>query len=183
MPVIRTLQPKYFKKDTLHDFHLSLLRFHVLEFFDVDIYHWNLKFCGRWKLNHFCLYSVWRDSSGACEKSLGKWDREGSSLQQPSKPVLRIYDILVWIRFRIRIRGSMPITNGSGFGTGSFYFHHWPTKNSFKKKIFCILLFEDTITLVFKDVTKKKSLNSRIQGFSYYFCLMIERSGSGSISE
>jgi hypothetical protein len=37
--------------------------------------------------------------------------------------VFRIHDILVWIR----IRGSMPLTNGSGsgFGSGSlsFYFH------------------------------------------------------------
>ncbi len=32
--------------------------------------------------------------------------------------VFRIHEILVWIR----IRGSMPLTNGSGFG--SFYFHH-----------------------------------------------------------
>jgi hypothetical protein len=36
-----------------------------------------------------------------------------------SDPVSRIHDILVW--FRIRIRGSMPLTNGSG--SGSFYFH------------------------------------------------------------
>jgi hypothetical protein len=36
--------------------------------------------------------------------------------------VFLIHDILVWIR----IRGSMPLTNGSGFGSrsGSFYFHH-----------------------------------------------------------
>jgi hypothetical protein len=33
--------------------------------------------------------------------------------------VLRIHDILGWIRIRIRILGSMPLTNGSGFGTGS----------------------------------------------------------------
>jgi hypothetical protein len=32
--------------------------------------------------------------------------------------VLQIHDILVWIR----IRGSMPLTNGSGFG--SCYFRH-----------------------------------------------------------
>jgi hypothetical protein len=32
------------------------------------------------------------------------------------KAVLRIHDTLVWIW----IRGSMPLTNGSG----SFYFHH-----------------------------------------------------------
>jgi hypothetical protein len=35
---------------------------------------------------------------------------------QPYRAVLRIHDILVWIR----IRGSMPLTNGSG----SFYFRH-----------------------------------------------------------
>ncbi len=52
------------------------------------------------------------------------------------KPLLRIRDILG----RIRIRGSIPLTNGSGFRI-------------------------------------KKSQNSRNQGFSYYFCLMIEGSG------
>jgi hypothetical protein len=34
--------------------------------------------------------------------------------------VLRIHDILGWIRIRIWIRGSMPLTNGSG----SCYFRH-----------------------------------------------------------
>ncbi len=38
--------------------------------------------------------------------------------------VLRIHDILGWIR----IRGSMPRTNGSGSWTGSFYFRHWPSR-------------------------------------------------------
>ncbi len=38
------------------------------------------------------------------------------------EPVLRIHDILGWIR--IRIRGSMPLTNGSG----SCYFRHWPSR-------------------------------------------------------
>jgi hypothetical protein len=37
------------------------------------------------------------------------------------KAVLRIHDILVWIW----IRGSMPLTNGSGFGSGSCYFRQW----------------------------------------------------------
>jgi hypothetical protein len=36
------------------------------------------------------------------------------------KTVFRIYDILVWIRIRISIRRSMPLTNGSG----SCYFRH-----------------------------------------------------------
>ncbi len=33
--------------------------------------------------------------------------------------MLRIHEILVWIRIRIWIRGSMPLTNGSGFGPDS----------------------------------------------------------------
>jgi hypothetical protein len=44
------------------------------------------------------------------------------------KAVLRIHDILVWIR----IRGSMPLTNG--YESGSFFFVidlHTPTKNLF----------------------------------------------------
>jgi hypothetical protein len=36
--------------------------------------------------------------------------------------VFRIHDILVWIR--IRICGSMPLTNGFGCGSGSCYFRH-----------------------------------------------------------
>ncbi len=42
--------------------------------------------------------------------------------------VLRIHDILVWIR--IRIRGSLPVNSGSGCGSGSgsFYFHHCPSR-------------------------------------------------------
>ncbi len=48
-------------------------------------------------------------------------------------PVLRIHDILGWIR--IRIRGSMSLTNGSG----SCYFRHWPLRcqqNKFFNTIF-----------------------------------------------
>ncbi len=36
--------------------------------------------------------------------------------------MLRIHDILGWIR----IRGSMSLTNGSG--SGSCYFRHWPSR-------------------------------------------------------
>ncbi len=44
--------------------------------------------------------------------------------------VLRIQDILVWIRIRIWIRGSMPLPIGSGFGSGcgSCYFRQWPSR-------------------------------------------------------
>ncbi len=50
-----------------------------------------------------------------------------------------------------------------------------------KKKLYCILLFEGSFTSFFKGKkVKKKAQNSGNQGFSYYFCLMIEGSGSGS---
>ncbi len=55
--------------------------------------------------------------------------------------VFWIHDFLVWIR----IRGSMPLTNGSGCGSGSFYFYHRPSrcqqKTNLKKKFFCIEFF------------------------------------------
>jgi hypothetical protein len=35
------------------------------------------------------------------------------------RAVLRIHDILAWIRIRIWICGSMPLTNGFGSGYGS----------------------------------------------------------------
>ncbi len=50
--------------------------------------------------------------------------------------VFRIHGILVWIR--IRIRGSTPLTNGSGSGcgsrcgSGSCYFRHWPSGRQHK---------------------------------------------------
>ncbi len=99
-----------------------------------------------------------------------------------SEPVFRIHDILGWIR----IRGSMPLTNGSG--SRSCFFRHGPSrcqqKTNFWHYFFCILLFEGTFTSLFKDKKSKRSHkchNSRNQSFSYYFCLMIEWSGSRSI--
>jgi hypothetical protein len=60
-------------------------------------------------------------------------------------------------------------------------------KQIFEHIFFCLLLFEGTFTLFFKDKSQKESQNSRIQGFSYYFCMMIEgsgsRAGSGSIPQ
>ncbi len=47
-----------------------------------------------------------------------------------------------------------------------------------EKNIFRLLLFEGTFTLFVNDKSQKKSQNSRNQGFSYNFCLMIEGSGS-----
>ncbi len=46
--------------------------------------------------------------------------------------VLRIHDIVV----RIRIRGSTPLTNGSGFGSGSCHFRHWPSRRQQKTNFF-----------------------------------------------
>jgi hypothetical protein len=39
-------------------------------------------------------------------------------------PALRIHAFLVWIR----IRRSMPLINGSGFGSGSCYFSQYAKK-------------------------------------------------------
>jgi hypothetical protein len=50
------------------------------------------------------------------------------------------------------------------------------------KKFFCLFLFEDTFTSFCKDKKSKRSQKTvGIKVFSYYFCLMKERSGSGSI--
>jgi hypothetical protein len=68
--------------------------------------------------------------------------------------VLQIHDILGWIR--IRIRGSMPLTNGSG----SCYFRQWPSRcqqeTNFFSQFFCLLLFECTFTSLFKDKKSKR---------------------------
>ncbi len=57
--------------------------------------------------------------------------------------VLRIHEILE----RIRMRGSIPLTNGSG--CGSCYFRQWSSnvnKKLFFSEIFCLILFEGTFT-------------------------------------
>ncbi len=97
--------------------------------------------------------------------------------------VLRIHDILGWIR--IRIRGSMPLTNGSGFGSwirimlSSSQTFKMPAKNKFVDTIFSAYYF---LKLHFHHFSKikiqKESQNRRNQGFSYYFRMMIEESGS-----
>ncbi len=104
-------------------------------------------------------------------------------------PVLRIHDILGWIR--IRIRGSMPLNNGSGFGSG-FGSGSWirillfsaltfkmPAKNKFFNTILSAYYFLKLHLHHFSKIkSQKESQNSRNQGFSYYFCMMIEGSGS-----
>jgi hypothetical protein len=43
----------------------------------------------------------------------------------------------------------------------------------FFSKVFGLLVFEATFTAFFKDKVIKKSQNSKIKVFFYYFCLMI----------
>ncbi len=96
---------------------------------------------------------------------------------------------MLWIRdifVRIRFRGSVPLTNGSGSGSRSCYFRPLSSRRQQKLLLkgfpaYRYLLFEGTFTSFFlrwKGI--KYSQKSRNQGFSYYFCLMIEGSGSGS---
>jgi hypothetical protein len=86
---------------------------------------------------------------------------------------------LLWTR--IRIRGSMPLTNGSG--SGYCYFHHWPSRPQQKTdflKSFLVNYFLKVHLHHFSKIKSQKEQNSRNQGFSFYFCLMIEGSGSGT---
>ncbi len=103
-----------------------------------------------------------------------------SSNPKVSKPMFRIHDILVWIRIRIWIRGSMSLTNGCW--SGSCYFRHWPSRWQLKI-IFIPINFRDYNFIIFQKYVKshKEVTNSRNQGFSYYFCLIVEGSGSGSV--
>jgi hypothetical protein len=97
--------------------------------------------------------------------------------RQVKKAVLRIHDILGWIR--IRILGSIHLTNGS------CYFRHWPSRCRQKTNtIFSAYYFLKLHLHYFSKIkSQKEQQNSRNQGFSYYFCMMIEGAGSGSGSK
>ncbi len=96
--------------------------------------------------------------------------------------------------------GSMTFWGGSGSGdpclwlmdpdpdpgSGSCYFRHWPSrcqqKTNFLTQFFFIITFWRYIYIIFLKIkSPKESQNSRNQGFSYYFWMMIEGSESGSI--
>jgi hypothetical protein len=96
--------------------------------------------------------------------------------------MLWIHAILVWTR----IRGSMTLTYGSGSGTGSWIrilllsslTFKMPTKNKFSLKHCSAYYFLKVHLHHFSKIkSQKESQNSRNQGFSYYFCMMIEGSG------
>jgi hypothetical protein len=76
----------------------------------------------------------------------------------------------------------MPLTNGSGSGFGSCCFRHWPSRcqqKTNKKKILLITFWRFLHLHHFSKIkSQKESQNSRNPGFSYYFCLRIEGSGS-----
>ncbi len=101
--------------------------------------------------------------------------------------VLRIHDIFVWIWIRIRIwiRGSMPLTHGSG----SCYFRHWPSRRQQKTIFLTVFLlitfwrYPGYIYIIFhRQKVKKKSQSRSNQGFTYFFYLVIEGSGSVSLT-
>ncbi len=70
-------------------------------------------------------------------------------------------------------------------GSGSCYFRHRPSRCQQKTNLFLIFsakygTFWRYIYIIFSKIkSQKESQNSRTQGFSYYFCMMIEGSGSG----
>ena len=51
------------------------------------------------------------------------------------------------------------------------------------KSFLCLFHLEGTFTSFFKDKVIKKPENIRNKGFSYYFCLIIEGSGSVSLTK
>ncbi len=103
--------------------------------------------------------------------------------------MFRIHDILV----RIRILGSLSLTNGfvcgpgsgcgSGFGSGCCSFRQWPSRCQKIKNFYVfMLLFESTFSSFFQDKVIKnvmKLQNRRNQGFSSFSCLLMDGSGSG----
>ncbi len=82
-------------------------------------------------------------------------------LRRLCKPVLQIYDILVWIR--IWIRASMTLNNGSGsrFGSGSCCFRHWSSrwqqKTNFKKSFSAYYFFKVHLHHFSKIKSQKRS--------------------------
>jgi hypothetical protein len=94
------------------------------------------------------------------------------------KLVLCSHSLHTSILLRIRIRGSVPLTNGSGYG--SCYFRQWPSRRKLKIIFFLSFFayyflkeatFTSSKTKSHKEVTKQYGRN---QGFSYKSCLMIE---------
>ena len=109
------------------------------------------------------LFRAWPTASSETQ-----WNLRGLQIKQCwIKSVLRIHDILVWIRIH-----------------GSCYFLHWPSrgqqKTIFKTRFFYFLLFEGTFSSFFKEKSHKEVTTMVESRFSYYFCLVIKGSWSGA---
>ncbi len=91
--------------------------------------------------------------SEQCCGSVTIWYGSGSD------PRIRASD--QWIRIWILLFSSLAFRT--------------PSDNYF----FCLLVFEGTFTSPFTDKSHKK-VTKRNQGFTYYFCLMLEGSGFGA---
>jgi hypothetical protein len=74
------------------------------------------------------------------------------------KAVLRIHYILGWIRIRIWILGSMPLTDGSRSGSCILVIdlQDASKKLIFYYNFFCLLLFEATFTSFFNDKKSRR---------------------------
>ncbi len=82
---------------------------------------------------------------------------------------------------RIRIRGSVPLTSGSG--SGSCFFRQWTTRwqqnISIYRSFFAYFFLNVHIcTSVFKD-KKSKRCHSIVHSVSSFLCLLMEGSASG----
>jgi hypothetical protein len=89
---------------------------------------------------------------------------------------LRIHDIFVGIW----IRGSMPLSNGSGFVSGILLFSSltfkMPPKINLKKSFFCLLLFEGTVHLHhFSKIRSKKEVTKQQESMIFLLFLLGDR--------
>ncbi len=114
------------------------------------------------------------------------WIRTGKRLEHDwfiSEDNWLIFDskgLVYFLHLPVFRNGSMTFWGGSG----SCYFRHWPSRCQQKivKTIFSAYYFLKVYLHHFSKIeSQKESQNRRNQGFSYFFCMMIEGSGSGSI--
>ncbi len=114
--------------------------------------------CTKWvQLYSYFFLSGWWNRANFLSFSLTSISRTCILYIFPFKPC----DILV--RIWIRILWSAPLTNGSWSGAGSCSFPLWYSRRQ-QKTILRLIPF-------------LKSENSRNQGFSSFFCLLMEGSG------
>ncbi len=82
----------------------------------------------------------------------------------------------------IRIRGSMPLTNGSG-SAESFYFHHWPSrcqqKTDLKKSFSAYYFLKVPFSSIFKGKKSKRSHKS--VEIMVFLTICFSGAGSGSV--